>query len=176
MLAAARIPPEKTYASACTPERYKTALRHVPAPVAIITTLHDGEFGGMTATAVCSVSAAPPQILVCVNRDTRTGPMISASGRFAVNFLAWEHRDLAMRFSQPSLPPGERFADAGWTAAQSGTPILPDAVAAFDCQVVDANVYATHTVFIGQVVEIIGEERDALLYRNGQFHNIQPAA
>ena len=44
-----------------------------PSGVAIVTTLDaDGTPRGLTTTAVCSVSADPPTILVCVDRASRT--------------------------------------------------------------------------------------------------------
>ena len=48
---------------------FKKGMRHLAASVTLITTRHDGTRGGLTATAGCSVSADPPQILVCVNKS-----------------------------------------------------------------------------------------------------------
>ena len=47
---------------------FKRGMRHLAASVTLITTRHRDLRGGLTATAVCSVSAEPPQILVCVNK------------------------------------------------------------------------------------------------------------
>ena len=46
---------------------FKKGMRHLAASVTLITTRYGDLRGGLTATAVCSVSAEPPQILVCVN-------------------------------------------------------------------------------------------------------------
>jgi hypothetical protein len=49
---------------------FKKGMRHLAASVTLITTkVHRDQRGGLTATAVCSVSAEPPQILVCVNKS-----------------------------------------------------------------------------------------------------------
>ena len=46
---------------------FKEGMRHLAASVTVITVDHNGKKDGLTATATCSVSAEPPQLLVCVN-------------------------------------------------------------------------------------------------------------
>ena len=78
---------------------FKKGMRHLAASVTLITTRHDGLRGGLTATAVCSVSAEPPQILVCVNRTASAHDTIGQARIFCVNILAPEHRKIAERFA-----------------------------------------------------------------------------
>ena len=49
-------------------EQFKTGMRSLAGAVNIITTTHAGHPYGMTATAVCSASADPPTVLICVNK------------------------------------------------------------------------------------------------------------
>ena len=50
-------------------EAFRMGMRQLSAAVTIVTTGTDAQHrAGLTATAVCSVSADPPQLLVCVNR------------------------------------------------------------------------------------------------------------
>ena len=51
------------------PAAFKKGMRHLAASVTLITTRHRDRRGGLTATAVCSVSAEPPQLLICVNKS-----------------------------------------------------------------------------------------------------------
>src|SRR5258705_14008963 len=90
-------------------ERYRDAMRRVPAAVTIVTTQHDNEANGLTATAVCSVTADPPQVLVCVNREASAHSLIARSRRFVVNFLSEKHENRARRFSQENHTTQERF-------------------------------------------------------------------
>src|SRR3954453_3420100 len=78
---------------------FKKGMRHLAASVTLITTRHRGHRGGLTATAVCSVSAAPPQILVCVNKSASAHDPIGHAGFFCVNILSPEHRKIAERFA-----------------------------------------------------------------------------
>src|SRR6266852_5358763 len=93
-------PPESVDA-----ERYRDAMRRVPTAVTIVTSLFEDEANGLTATAVCSVSADPPQVLICVNREATAHSLIVRSRGFVVNFLSEEHEERARRFSRAKLAP-----------------------------------------------------------------------
>ena len=56
-------------------QSFRDAMAHVGAAVNIITT--DGPAGraGFTASAVCSVTDAPPTLLVCLNRSASVWPV-----------------------------------------------------------------------------------------------------
>lgn len=58
-------------------QSFRDAMAHVGAAVNIITT--DGPAGraGFTASAVCSVTDAPPTLLVCLNRSASVWPIFS---------------------------------------------------------------------------------------------------
>ncbi len=155
-------PPE----SLIDPETFRNCLRHVPGAVAVITTLHDGERAGLTATAVCSVSAEPPQMLVCVNRSSSPEALIVASGRFGVSFLAHDQRQVANAFSTKDI---DRFASASWTVTPAGIPLLDGAAAAFECVVVQAVAAGTHTIFIGAVVTALAQPGQNLVYKSGDY-------
>ena len=148
------------------PELFRNCMRHVPGAVAVITTVNGGARAGLTATAVCSVSAEPPQMLVCVNRSASASPVITAAGRFGISFLAHDQRQIANAFSGPVL---DRFASASWTQLASGIPLLDGAAAAFECVVVQAIEAGTHTIFIGAVVHAIAKPGQNLVYKSGDF-------
>src|SRR5208283_2412624 len=71
-----------------TPGDYIQAMGQHVASVCVITTALDGERYGLTATAVSSVSAQPPRLLVCVNRASFTHAKIAEAGVFCVNVLS----------------------------------------------------------------------------------------
>ena len=153
-------------------DAYRFAMRFVPAAVTIITAQHDGARNGLTATAVASVSAEPPQMLVCVNRQASAEPLIARSGHFAVNVLAQEHQEAANRFSQSQLSGDERFKDHPWIDLPSGVPALADAIAVFDCRIVQHTVLGSHSLFIGEVVGITAAGGEPLLYHAGRYRRL----
>lgn len=150
---------------------FRVAMRELAAGVTIITAGREHGRRGLTATAVCSVSADPPTLLVCINRSAEGHAAITESGSFCVNVIAVEHQRLAERFAGRDGARGaERFEHGEWRALATGAPVLADAIAAFDCKLVQAIDAGTHTVFIGAVTATtVSPQRAALLYRAGSF-------
>ena len=145
---------------------FRACMRQVPGAVTVVTTVHQGTRGGLTATAVCSVSADPPQMLVCVNRSSSAEAVIAAAGRFGVSFLSHEQEPVANAFAA-SLD--DRFDHAEWTELGSGVPLLQDAAAAFDCVVVQMIQAGTHTIFIGAIVSAVARDVPNLMYKAGAY-------
>ena len=139
---------------------FKKGMRHLAASVTLITTRHGDLRGGLTATAVCSVSAEPPQILVCVNKSASAHDPIGEAGFFCVNILSPAHRKIA-----------ERFVDMGeWSSLSTGAPVLKGCPVSFDCRLVSKVSAGTHTVYIGEIVDLaLDPAAHALLYADGNF-------
>jgi flavin reductase (DIM6/NTAB) family NADH-FMN oxidoreductase RutF len=151
------------------PEAYKRGMRQLAASVTIVTSAHDGERRGLTATAVCSLAAAPPTLLVCINRLVSAHDMIAESGCFCVNVLAEEHSALSRRFAGAET--GEaRFRMGTWAAMTTGAPALREAMASFDCALLHRIEIETHSVFIGRVLDVVSHPgRRPLLYADGNY-------
>jgi flavin reductase (DIM6/NTAB) family NADH-FMN oxidoreductase RutF len=156
---------------AISPVEFKTAMRRLAAGVTIVATAGRQGRAGLTATAVCSLSADPPRLLVCVNRDSAPNGAIARAKRFSVNVLATRHKALALRFAGATGVQGEeRFAKGEWREGVTGAPLLADALASFDCRLLDAVESGTHTIFIGDVREAHATPAGApLVYAAGAF-------
>ncbi len=115
---------------------------------------------GITATAVCSVSDAPPSLLVCVNTGNELNPFIKANQHFSVNLLGSSHEQLANRFAgfdKVAMP--ERFELGDWETLVTGSPILTNSLVSFDCRLTGFQEIGTHTVMFGEVMDVkINEE------------------
>jgi flavin reductase (DIM6/NTAB) family NADH-FMN oxidoreductase RutF len=159
-------------------DAFKQAMRRLAAGVTIVTTLHNKVRGGLTATAVCSLSADPPQLLVCVNRLAAAHTMISEGENLCVNLLAHTHQRLAGLFAgQTGVLGAERFNAGRWTTLKTGAPVLQDALASFDCIVSEKFASTTHTIFIGRVVDVrVRTNGGPLLYAGGSFAAIKELA
>ena len=151
---------------------FKKGMRHLAASVTLITTKHRELRGGLTATAVCSVSAEPPQILVCVNKTASAHDPIGEAGFFCINILAPDHRKLAERFAgMDGVEGDERFCDMGdWFTLSTGAPVLKGCPVSFDCKLVTKVAAGTHTIYIGEIVDVaLHETATPLLYADGAF-------
>ena len=149
---------------------FRRGMRRLAAGVSVVTTCEGGERYGLAATSVCSVSAEPPTLLVCVNRATATHDAIGRAGFFCVNLLSESDDELARRFSTPAER-ARRFLDREWITLTTGAPALVDALASFDNEVVDTVDVQSHTVFFGRVraVELWQPDIASLVYLDGQF-------
>src|SRR5437588_11418371 len=80
-------------------EAFREAMSRLGAAVHVITTAGPGGKAGATATAVCSVSDAPPTMLMCLNRRSPTNPAVVENGVFCVNTLGEIGSELADIFA-----------------------------------------------------------------------------
>jgi flavin reductase (DIM6/NTAB) family NADH-FMN oxidoreductase RutF len=159
-------------------EAFKQGMRCFAAGVTIVTTLHDGVRSGLTATAVTSLSADPPQVLVCVNRAAGAHDLIHRGSLMCVNVLSRAHQHLAARFAGQKGVFGEnRFAAGRWTTLKTGAPVLADALACFDCVVTERVQASTHTIFIGRVVGVrVRPKARPLVYASGTYARLEAAS
>jgi flavin reductase (DIM6/NTAB) family NADH-FMN oxidoreductase RutF len=160
-----------------TDDLFRKALSCLAAGVSIISTERSGDRRGVTATAICSVSASPPTILACVNTATGTCQMIRETGRFAVNLLAEHHQDVAEIFAGRSgLQGDDRFDHGDWVAGDvHGLPILEGALAAIECRVDHMVEAGTHLVFFGIIEGVYVADHPPLLFHGGRFHALPVA-
>jgi len=122
-----------------------------PTGVAIVTTLDAaGEPRGLTTNALCSVSADPPLLLVCVDKESRTLDALLHSRRFVVNFVAEGRDELAQRFATKA---DDKFADVDWEPGLGGMPCLRrDSLAYAECETEQELEAGDHVIVTGLVV------------------------
>ena len=149
---------------------FKQGMRQLAASVNVITASENGTTEGLTATAACSVSAEPPQLLICVNAEAGAHALIERTGRFCLNVLARHQDDVAKRFAgMDGSDRSERFDLGAWSQLATGAPALDDAVANFDCVTEQQLTAGTHSIFIGRIVGARIVEGLPLIYGDGRF-------
>ena len=148
---------------------FLAAMRRFATGVAIVTTEHEGRIHGFTVNAFASVSAEPPTVLICVNREATAHPLIAESQRFCVNILSLEQRDLAVRFAGGE--PRSRFDGVEYRIGRSGSPILEGTLAHVDCTLAEELTASTHTIFLGTVVDAGWRDGEPLGYFNRAYRD-----
>ncbi|TKT69727.1 flavin reductase [Aquamicrobium sp. LC103] len=132
---------------------FKDAMRNLAGGVALVTTGEGNRRSGLTVTAVTSVSAEPPCLLVCVNTSSASHDAILANGAFAVSLLGARHEEVALRFAGVGgIKGAERFLGTDWVPGPTRSPMLTDALCAMDCEVLMHQVVGSHGIFIARVV------------------------
>jgi len=163
-----------------TRQDFRDAMARLGAAVNIITTEGSAGRGGVTASAVCSVTDDPPTLLVCINRESSTGVLIKANGVLCVNVLSAAQRDLSDIFarSSKSVAYEQKFAAGRWAVLETGAPALDGAVAAFDCRIADIVEKGTHSVIFANVlaIRLASVAQPGLIYYSRGYHDVgQPA-
>ena len=136
-----------------TRDRFIDAMSRAAAMVSVATT--DGPAGraGVTVSSLCSLSADPPSLLVCVHHASRALAAILDNRRFCVNLLRQDQTHISDIFAGRTEV-ADKFACADWETLATGSPVLENALAAFDCELVQHNRWGTHYVLVGEVRDV----------------------
>lgn len=155
---------------------FRRAMRQLAAAVSVVTTEHDGSRAGMTATSVSSLTAEPPQIGVAINRANASYAAVVGSRRFAVNVLSHEQAEVAASFAGMLGLQGEaRFGVPGarWGSLATGAPVLADAAASFDCELVQEMELSSHVLMVGRVRAVsVTPTTTPLLFMDGTWASL----
>jgi flavin reductase (DIM6/NTAB) family NADH-FMN oxidoreductase RutF len=154
-----------------TTSDFREAMRQLTGGVSVITAGKGRDISGMTVTSVSSLSVNPPALIVSINREASSWPLVKRYGFFGVNILTSDQIDIAERFTgKGGLKGADRFAGARWTTRASGVPLLVGALAAIDCEVEDIVERHSHAIVIGRVLDVAVSARTAALaYWQGRY-------
>jgi flavin reductase (DIM6/NTAB) family NADH-FMN oxidoreductase RutF len=143
--------------------------------VTVVTTVHDGQLRGITVSAFASISLNPPLVMISLANEAESREWIVASGAFAVNILSEEQEFLAERFAARAPIVNTRFEGVPYHTASTGSPILAESLAWYDCRVEAMHDGGDHTIFVGRV-EAIGfgaEGKQPLVYFANRYGRIR---
>lgn len=151
-------------------DEFVTAMAAAVTGVTVVST--DGRAGlfGQTVSAMCSVSADPPSLLVCLNRRSPSRAAVLENGVFAVSVLAADQVHVSQAFAgRAAVGDAYDFGCAEWEHSSTGAPLLSGAAACFDCVVEHSHECGSHTVVLGRVVACDGRVADPLLYTRRSY-------
>lgn len=155
-----------------TSNDFRDVIGRFASGVTVITTHHEGRNYGSTASAVSSLSAEPPMLLICLNKASASAHAVAASGTFAVNVLAEDHIQLAGRFASKLA---DKFEGVPTEVDANGSPLLVGALAHLVCRVSEQVEAGTHFVFLAHVEEAVAYPGHPLAYFRGGFGRMQMA-
>jgi flavin reductase (DIM6/NTAB) family NADH-FMN oxidoreductase RutF len=134
--------------------------------VTIVTTLGDGEPRGFTANSFTSVSLDPPLLLVCVAKSAGSYDIFRRAPSFAVNILHRDQREISATFASPR---DDKFSGHRWMAGETGSPLLTECAAWFDCSSHDQIEAGDHMILIGRVLAFSHTPLTPLGYHRGGY-------
>jgi len=139
----------------------KTLLRKIPHGLFICGVAEGEVVNGFTASWVTQGSFEPPLVVMAVRADSTSNGMIRRSGRFSLNVLRADQKDLAAVFFKPQSAVGGRFDAAPFRLGPLGLPILEDGLGGVECELVGSVDHGDHSVFVAEV-------KSATLLREGE--------
>lgn len=157
---------------AVTRELFISGMRQVASSVAVVTTSGAAGRHGATVSAFSSVSADPPQLLVCLRSASRIAAAVEANGAFCLNILSHRHPHVAERFSGThDSAVADRFEGIDVHHGNEDWVVLKEATA-FACRVGGTLAAGTHTIFLGRVQQVQTSEHDPLTYQQGRYRQL----
>ena len=128
---------------------FRTALSGFATGVTIVTTRGPkGELVGNTVNSFSAVSLDPPLVLWSLGKRAYSFKSYLSADHFAVNVLREGQEDISRRFSR-SLD--DKWAGIDYETWETGCPILPNALAVFECKMAYTYQGGDHVIFVGEV-------------------------
>ena len=149
----------------------RRALGQFATGVAVVTT-HErgGDPVGLTLSSFNTVSLDPPLILFSVARKARSLEHLLQAQSFAINILNREQEAVSNRFAQSVAT---KWDGVDHRPGQTGAPLLPGALAHFECRCYARHDGGDHVIFVGEVLGFVCEPIDApLIFYRGQYRSL----
>lgn len=137
--------------------------------VVVVTAMAGDEPVGMACQSFSSLSLEPPLVCFCPGAASTTWPRVRAAGRFAVNVLAADQRELCR-----AMAGRDKFAGVAWTPGPGGSPLLDGALAWIEADIERELPGGDHSIVIGRVRDLAAGrgERPLLFFRGGFGHAV----
>ena len=129
----------------------KVLLRKIPHGLFVCGVREGDEVNGFTASWVTQGSFEPPLVVMGVRADSTSHGIIERTGRFSLNVMRADQKDLVAVFFKPQKGMGGRFDSAPFREGDLGLPLLEDAIGGVECELVGQVKHGDHTVFVGEV-------------------------
>jgi flavin reductase (DIM6/NTAB) family NADH-FMN oxidoreductase RutF len=136
------------------PEELRMAMRQWATGVTVVSAVFNGVRHGMTVNSFTSISLDPPQVMVSLERQTRTHALVEQAGFFGVTILNRDQQDISDCFAGRGTESEDRFSNVETYTLVTGADFIAQGLAGFDCRVVSRYEAGTHTLFIGEVLAI----------------------
>jgi len=131
----------------------KQALRMIPYGLFVLTAKNGNDITSATVNWVTQTSFKPPLVAVGIKADTHPYTTVKAAGTFAINVLGADQKDIAQAFFMTVEPEGNKLGPVTFREGTTGSPILNEAPAYWECRVVDVVEQGDHHIFVGEVIE-----------------------
>jgi flavin reductase (DIM6/NTAB) family NADH-FMN oxidoreductase RutF len=128
----------------------------------------EGRMIGMTVNSISSVSMQPPALSWCIRNQSPNYENFTDARYFGVSILAHDQESVCRRFATPLE---DKFFGVSLEDGETGVPLIHGAVAAFECERIEALPCGDHAIVIGQIVRYAwARQRSPLLFFQGTLY------
>ena len=149
-------------------DEFRDALGSWPSGVTIITSRAGDEIHGMTVSDFSGASLDPPLALVCAAKTSVTTGVIEKGQCFGVNILQASQTALSNKFASKK-DEFKRFEGVDLFEAETGAPLLSDALVNNDCRLVAIHDAGDHVLCVGEIESVHVNEGEPLLFFRGAY-------
>ncbi len=156
-----------------TPGEFRQALGIFPTGVAVVTArAPDGLLLGTTVSSFNSVSLEPPLVLFSLARTVLSFSAWQAASAWGISLLDETQDSLSTRFAQAM---GGKWMGFEPIASTTGVPLIPGALAYFECERFALHDGGDHLIFVGRVLALRRSAATGsrpLVFFSGRYHQI----
>ena len=150
-----------------TGEQLRRAFGRFPSGVVAVCAELDGRPVGLAASSFTSVSIDPPLVSVCMQRSSRTWPLLRRRPRLGLSVLAAGHAEVCARLASRTE---DRFAGTGWSVGDGGGVFVHGAPVWLDCTLHAEVPGGDHDIVLLRVAGIrVDAEAEPLVFHGSRF-------
>jgi len=156
-----------------TSDQFRKALGVFPTGVAVVAArAPDGLLQGTTVSSFNSVSLDPPLVLFSLARTVLSLSAWQAANAWGISVLHETQDGLSTRFAQSG---GGKWLGFEPIPGATGVPLIPGALAYFECERYALHDGGDHLIFVGRVLALgrpSGSSSRPLIFFAGRYHQI----
>ena len=148
-----------------SPAETYALLRNLASPVVALTSASQGHLNGMILNSAIRASLIPeaPRVAVFIMKRNLSHDLVFESGAFALHLLHTENWDVIWELGFHSGREHDKLTKFKYRIGDSGSPLIEDAYARFDCRVINAMDAGPSTCFLGGVLSVERGVGDSLM-------------
>jgi flavin reductase (DIM6/NTAB) family NADH-FMN oxidoreductase RutF len=159
-----------------TSSEFRKAPGVFPSGVAVVTTRAPGGLlQGLTVSSFNSVSSEPPLVLFSVARSAGSFSIWQTATRWGISVLGETQDGISSRFAQSG---GAKWIGFEPISGTTGVPLVPGALAHFECERHAIYDGGDHLIFVGRVLALDRPEASIsapLVFFSGRYYQITSA-
>jgi flavin reductase (DIM6/NTAB) family NADH-FMN oxidoreductase RutF len=156
---------ENTFTPDDEARAFRDALGCFATGVTVVTIQSDHEPMGFTANSFASLSMDPPLVLWSPAKSSSRFAHYARARHYAIHVLASDQDDMIQRF----IRGGPAFDGLSYHHNAEGVPLIPGALARFECEQHATHEGGDHLIVVGRVLRCAKAEGQPLVFAQGQY-------